>query len=332
MAVADRQIRGVFIGIDRYQAPEINELRYAERDARALHALFADTFGDGAELLVGEQAMRAAIEAQFAALAHADADDFVVISFSGHGSETHELVTYDADVHDLGHTCIPLDQLTEWFKAIPARQLVCFLDCCFSGAMGAKVLQVESTPRRMLSEAGLLEQLAGDGRLILTASTANQPAWENPKIGHGLLTYFLLQALRGAEEVRKAGKVSIYRLLEYVTERVIDAASQFGARQEPTLRGTLDGSLTWPVFTPGERYAAAFPELGQPKVSADVRSLDAFGFPAELVDTWAESVPSLNQLQQAAVNDFGLLDGDHLVVSAPTSSGKTLIGELVCRA
>src|SRR6266516_7471640 len=127
MAAGDRQIRGVFIGIDRYQAPEINELRYAERDARALHALFADTFGDGAELLLGEQGTRAAIEGQFAALAQADADDFVVIGFSGHGSETHELVTYDADVYDLERTAIPLDELTEWFKAIPSRQLVCVL-------------------------------------------------------------------------------------------------------------------------------------------------------------------------------------------------------------
>ena len=35
MAGAGGRIRGVFIGIDRYQAPEINELRYAERDARS---------------------------------------------------------------------------------------------------------------------------------------------------------------------------------------------------------------------------------------------------------------------------------------------------------
>jgi uncharacterized caspase-like protein len=102
----------------------------------------------------------------------------------------------------------------------------------------------------MLSEAMLLDQLAGNGRLILTAATANQPAWESPKIGHGLLTHFLLEALCGAKEVRKAGRVSIYRLLEYVTERVIDSARELGARQEPTLRGTLDGSLSWPVFTP----------------------------------------------------------------------------------
>lgn len=103
----------------------------------------------------------------------------MVIGFSGHGSQTHELFVYDADVSDLAATCIPLDVLTEWFKAIPARQVVCILDCCFSGAMGAKVLQLEATPRSLLSETALLDQLAGDGRLILTASTANQPAWEN---------------------------------------------------------------------------------------------------------------------------------------------------------
>jgi replicative superfamily II helicase len=323
-----RRVRGVFIGIDRYAAPEISELRYAERDARALHALFSDTLGAGAELLVGVAATRAAIEEQFAKLRDVDPNDFVVISFSGHGSETHELVTHDADVTDLADTCIPLDVLTEWFKAIPARQLVCVLDCCFSGAMGAKVLQVESKARSLLSETALLDQLAGDGRLILTASTANQPAWENPKIGHGLLTHFLLEALQGAKEVRKAGKVSVYRLLEYVTTRVIDAARQFGARQEPTLRGTLDGELAWPVFAPGSLYKAAFPERQRPNVTADLASLEPYGFPPDLLAAWGGSIPGLNELQQEAINDYGLLDCGHLVVSAPTSSGKTLVGEL----
>src|SRR5439155_16506850 len=121
---------------------------------------------------------------------------------------------------------------------------------------------------------------------------------------------------------------SVYRLLEYVTTRVVDSARQFGARQEPTLRGTLDGNLTWPVFTPGPLYLAAFPEREQPKVSADVARLEPHGFPPDLLAAWAESIPSLNELQQDAINEFGVLDGDHLVVSAPTSSGKTLVGEL----
>jgi replicative superfamily II helicase len=33
-------------------------------------------------------------------------------------------------------------------------------------------------------------------------------------------------------------------------------------------------------------------------------------------------------LQLSAVNEYGVLRGEHVVVSAPTSSGKTMIGEL----
>jgi len=43
---------------------------------------------------------------------------------------------------------------------------------------------------------------------------------------------------------------------------------------------------------------------------------------------WAGSIQSLNQLQIDAINEYGLLQEDHLAVSAPTSSGKTMIGEL----
>ncbi len=328
MSAASGAFRGLFIGIDRYESAGINELRYAERDALALHALFTDNFGEGGSLLTGSAATRENIEEHFSDLASCSSDDVVVITFSGHGSETHELVTYDADIFNLGKSCVPLDLLTEWFKAIPARRLICVLDCCFSGAMGAKVLQVESKPRSMMSEAALLDQMAGDGRLILTASTADQPAWENPKLRHGLMTHFLLEALRGAEEVRRAGKVSVYRLLAFVTERVIDAASQFGADQKPTLRGTLDGSLSWPVFAPGPGWAEVFPELGERAVTKEISSLESFGFPTDLISAWAEAIPSLNPLQQDAINEFGVLEGNHLVVSAPTSSGKTMIGEL----
>jgi replicative superfamily II helicase len=57
-------------------------------------------------------------------------------------------------------------------------------------------------------------------------------------------------------------------------------------------------------------------------------SLESYGFPPELLRAWAGTIPTLNQLQIDAVNEHGLLQGEHLVVSAPTSSGKTMIGEL----
>jgi replicative superfamily II helicase len=322
------RFRGLFIGIDKYASPDISELRCAERDARALQALFADTLGDGGKLVCGPDATRVAIEAYFSELAGSDIDDVVVIAFSGHGSETHQLVTHDADPQDLENTAVPLDLLLEWFKRIPARRMICVLDCCFSGALGAKVLQADIRPRALRSTAALLSEIAGDGRLILTASAEDEAAWENQRIGHGLLTHYLLQALQGAEEVRADGKVSVLRLLEYVIQRVTNDAEHLGQKQRPTIRGTIDGDLTWPVFIPGEQYAVAFPERAHAPVTGAVESLGSHGFRPEVLAAWAGSIPSLNRLQLEAINDFGVLGGEHMLVSAPTSSGKTMIGEL----
>ena len=67
--------RGLFIGIDRYQSPDINELSCARRDAIALEALFADTLGGTTVLLTDQNASRGQIAAEFAALESCDSDD-----------------------------------------------------------------------------------------------------------------------------------------------------------------------------------------------------------------------------------------------------------------
>jgi helicase len=320
--------RGLFVGIDRYQSPHIRRLSCACRDAKALASLFADSLGDGGVQLLDTEATKENIVRQLEDLTHCSEDDVVVLSFSGHGSPTHELVTYDADRANLRRSCLPLEELGTWFTRIPARRLILFLDCCFSGELGAKVLTSDVASRDPVSTEALLDQMTGEGRIIFTASGSDQPAWENQKLGHGIMTGILLRALQGAEEVLDAGKISVLRLLNFVTRNVVTAASSFGHVQEPTIKGTFQGDLTWPPFVAGARYYAAFPELSRARVTSDIYTLESHGFPRELLTTWAGFIPSLNQLQQDAINDFGLLDGDNLIVSAPTSSGKTMIAEL----
>jgi helicase len=92
------------------------ELRNARRAGPP--ALFSDTLGGTAQLLNDEQATRAAIQQEFEVLASCDPDNVVVIAFSGHGSETHELATYDTRLDDLAATTIPLSVLAEWFTRI----------------------------------------------------------------------------------------------------------------------------------------------------------------------------------------------------------------------
>ena len=142
---------GLFIGIDRYSSADVNWLSCARRDAVAMHALFTDTLGIGATLLVDADATRAAIESEFLRLFSATEVDVVVIYFSGHGTTTHQLVAHDTDLSVLDESTISLDTLTEWFARIPASRLICILDCCFSGGMGARGL-LAILPRRQATD------------------------------------------------------------------------------------------------------------------------------------------------------------------------------------
>ncbi len=199
-----RRFHGLFVGINRYQARSVRRLASAVCDATALQAIFSDNLGGTSTLLVDAAATRSAIVTALDDLrTRSRPEDVVVVAFSGHGSDTHELVTHDADPHNLPTTSLPLDEFTELISAIPARQLVIILDCCFSGGAGAKVLKAPLAPRGgagglPMSTDARLEKMAGVGRLILAASTGDQEAWEDPRLGHGLLTYHLIQALLGA--------------------------------------------------------------------------------------------------------------------------------------
>ena len=251
--------KGLFIGIDRYDSPEINWLSCANRDAKALHALFTDTLGGETTLLTDELATVAAIRQCFDGLAACGPEDVVVIAFSGHGTETHELVGHDTDPYDLARTTIPLTTLGEWCSRIPSRRLLIVLDCCFSGGMGAKALQVEAGPRDIQSVDGKLNQISGEGRVVLTASGPTQKAWESPKLGHGFLTLHLVEGLQGPEEIREGGRIAVLRLLAYVVGRVVDSARQIRREQHPRCAGRSMTNLLGRCYRPAQFIAPHSP-------------------------------------------------------------------------
>jgi helicase len=72
--------RGLFIGIDRYASPGVNWLSCVGRDARALHALFTDSFGGETTLLLDDQATVAEIGRRFDTLSACDPEDVVVVA------------------------------------------------------------------------------------------------------------------------------------------------------------------------------------------------------------------------------------------------------------
>jgi helicase len=312
-----------FIGVGRHTDPQIRELVGASRDAVALHALFSDSAPEiEALLLVDADATAGNIRSAFAdTLGRAGSEDTVVLFFSGHGTHDHRLATFDTVLSDLPHTTIAMDELVASFKQTNARAVLCILDCCFSGGAPGKVLEDSPIPR---DPATPFESIAGEGRVLLTASAANELAYESPGSRHGLLTKALLEVLCNSAE-----PLSLLTAVDRVLEYVRAEASRMGIRQNPVMFGTVAGGLMLPNLTPGSLYRAAFPEFAGVLVTATISDLRKLGFPSVVVDTWANRYPNgLNDLQLSAVNGNRIADGNSLLVVAPTSSGKTFIGEI----
>lgn len=320
--------RGLFIGIDRYTAP-ITRLSCARADAVALGSLFEDAGGADISILLDADATAAGIRAALERIASvAAADDLVVITFSGHGTEDHQLVPVDAEP-DLGN-CIGLDELAKRLDEIIATQLIVVLDCCFSGGFGGARVFAPTSARNPLEDRAMLLELArGDGRIVLAASGAGEPALETMRFGHGLFTHHLIEALQGFGPFASAERLPLLELLGHVATAVVDSARLLGCVQTPALYGSIDGAPTLPRLNPGPNYARAFPERVRPPATSDWESLLPYGIGADILQRWHAAMPDgLNELQLTAINHHHLLDGASLLVVAPTSSGKTMIGEL----
>ena len=111
--------------MNRYASADINNLASAVRDASALHALFSDNLGGDCRLFTDADATTDRLRAELRELQTASSkNNVVVVAFSGHGSNTHEIITYDTDPYDLPSTALPLDELTELVSAF--RLSICW--------------------------------------------------------------------------------------------------------------------------------------------------------------------------------------------------------------
>ncbi|MGW0521877.1 DEAD/DEAH box helicase [Crossiella sp. NPDC003009] len=342
----ERGFHGLFIGVDKYRDPGFTGLRFARRDAEVLHALFADTFDLDPVLLLDEDATKDRILTEVRQIvATSTASDIVVITFSGHGTRTGELATPDARVDRLAETAVPLAEFLDQIARIKAKLVIVVLDCCFSGAAltpeGLRGTTSVEHQVRVLPEpeerytsrssdpevSALFRQVQGSGHIVLAASAPDERAYESPAFRHGVLTHYVLQALLGYGGTLDDGEISMLGLADYVLTNVGWHKNGIAQQsQNPMLRGTLS-SVRLPVLRPGARYAKIEGTPPSPATHA-LSSLENHGIHTAFIETWRQSIKRLNTVQLKAINEAGVLRGEPVLVSAPTASGKTMIGEL----
>jgi hypothetical protein len=255
-----RQHWAVVIGVSRYSDSRIQSLRYATSDAEYFFNWLISSKGgkyapNNIKLLLDEKATGRNIkDALFNWLRQAIEEDIVIIYFAGHGSpdspdtpENLYLLPYDTQYDNIAATGFPMwDVETALKRFIKAKRVIVIADACHSGGVG----QSFDVSRRSTRGIGVnpistrLEKLSeiGKGVAVISASGDQQTSQEGNQWGggHGVFTYYLMEALNGKADYNQDSKVSLGELIPFLSEQVRRATR---SAQSPTVSGTFDPAL-----------------------------------------------------------------------------------------
>jgi WD40 repeat protein len=248
----------IAIGINKYSNPDFN-LRYAGPDAGAfsrelrekqiqlgaferveivpLYDQYARKTNVLAALhgLSGRQgSVTIGMPEELRRIKPAEPEDAVFIYFAGHGVSAHShfyMIPYDLgydgkreqlDDRAIGSVLansISDDELLHAIEEIDAGKLVMIIDACNSG----QALESEERRRGPMNSKGLAQLAYEKGMFLLTASEGYQAALEDAKLGHGILTYALVEEglkTAAADEEPTDDQVDVREWLEYAASRV----------------------------------------------------------------------------------------------------------------
>ncbi len=167
-------------------------------------------------------------------LKRAEPEDAVIIYFAGHGTAQGQ--RFYLIPQDLGYTgdrnaldeagltsilahSISDQELEDAVEGLAASSLLMVIDACNSG----QALEAEEKRRGPMNSKGLAQLAYEKGMYILTAAQSYQAALEAAQLGHGLLTYALVEEglkTAAADNEPKDGVVNAREWLDFATERV----------------------------------------------------------------------------------------------------------------
>ena len=243
----------IIIGIDNYKDKIIPSLRYAEKDARAIrdyYKTFLKVADENIFLLTGERATTENIKKVLGVdiRRKASKTDQVIIYFAGHGAPEPEvkssnadgiekyLLTYNTSMDALYATAIPMREIEYILDRLTSERLVLILDVCFSGQSGRSVRAKGMTTRSIVLSDFYNRMASGKGKVIMAASGPNEASQENDRLGHGVYTYYLLEALSGKADYDKDGIVTVMEAQQYLEKKV---ALETLNSQKPELYGSM---------------------------------------------------------------------------------------------
>ena len=288
----------LIVGINDYEDPSFERLKYAETDARAVYNLLIDPDicefdKENVLLLIGES--KSQVERSLEGLLNdAEPDDFVFIYFAGHGKLDRSgslcLAAKDTLTTRLLSSSVNLEHVRRIIDQSNCKRIVFILDSCFSGAVG-QTFRSGEVPTESI------EQISGQGKVMISASQAYERAREREDIGHGIFTYNLVRGLKeGEADYGGDGYITIEDIYKYVYENV---KAETNGQQVP---------MKWGVDEKGEIIVAkSIKVLREKKRVLDskiqqARELEKIGKLGEALSTWVEAATLDPDNEDAAKN------------------------------
>jgi hypothetical protein len=258
------KLYALVVGTANYRGDEL-DLKYADSDA----IRFADALGQTASGLFGEENVsitvlttqgddkpsKEAISQRFDELKSiVTTNDYLVIYFSGHGATytenggdyfyylTQEMANSNiADSYVRANFTISSNEMADWISAIPVERNVLILDACFSGSAINELLSVSKSTGSS-NERAIQRMKHRLGTFIIAGSAPDQVSFESTKFKQSLLTYALLNGMRG-EVLVEEQFIDVQSLFSYAVTKVQEYAASIGTFQIPKIAQSAGGSF-----------------------------------------------------------------------------------------
>jgi uncharacterized caspase-like protein len=209
--------------LKRYEQTQV--IRFTDADATSVNVRAAlERFAEGDQVPV-PAGLSGPARDEFSKIKEAQPEDAVVIYYAGHGvirDDRFYLLTHDfaRDEHVGYVNAISDADLNQLLEKVDAGKLLMVIDACQSGqALGGL-----DEGRGPMNSKGLAQLAYDKGMLILTASLAEANETDTlngKKIGHGFLTYALLQAFADPKADRdQDGKITDREWVDYAVGAV----------------------------------------------------------------------------------------------------------------
>ena len=167
---------------------------------------------------------------------HIPSDGRVYFFFSGHGTphvQTGDsyLLPYEGRPETLEETGLLMNDVLDSLEQTEARDILAFVDACFSGSGERSSLPEGTRPLVPVQETTTAPRVA-----LFSSSGASEISGNAPDAEEGLFTRHLVDAIAaGRADIDGDGQISLQELKTYVAPRVAREARQLNRQQNPTL-------------------------------------------------------------------------------------------------